>query len=50
VRRLLRRIEGGIYARLTAIPSDLYVDMESAHANMGPEFEGLQRHFSNAGN
>ena len=46
VRKLLRRVEGGVYARLTAIPCDVYVDVGPAPVGPLPDFEGPQRHFS----
>ena len=46
VRKLLRRVEGGVYARLTAIPDDPYRDVGPAPAAPLPDFDGPQRHFS----
>jgi hypothetical protein len=46
VRILLRRVEGGVYARLTAIPDDPYQDVGPAPFAPLSEFEGPQRHFS----
>ena len=47
VRKLLRRVEGGVYARLTAIPDDLYKDVgPEPVAALLSEFDGPQRHFS----
>jgi len=47
VRKILRRVEGGVYARLSAIPSDPYKDVGSEPvAPLLPEFDGPQRHFS----
>jgi hypothetical protein len=47
VRKILRRMEGGVYARLSAVPSDPYKDVgPEPVAAMLSEFEGPQRHFS----
>jgi len=47
VRKLLRRVEGGVYARLTAIPDDPYKDVgPEPVAALLSEFDGPQRHFS----
>ena len=46
VRKLLRRVEGGVYARLTAIPDDPYKDTGLGPVAPLPDFEGPQRHFS----
>jgi hypothetical protein len=46
VRALLRREEGGVYARLAAIPDDPYVDMGPEAVAPLPDFDGPQRHFS----
>ena len=46
VRKLLRRVEGGVYARLTAIPDDPYRDVGPEPAAPLPDFDGPQRHFS----
>ena len=46
-RRPSVKVEGGVYARLTAIPDDPYKDVgPEPVAALLPEFEGLQRHFS----
>ena len=46
MRRLLRRVEGGVYARLTAIPDDPYRDVGPEPVAPLPDFDGPQRHFS----
>ncbi len=46
VRKLLRRVEGGVYSRLTAIPDDPYRDVGPAPAGPLPDFDGPQRYFS----
>jgi hypothetical protein len=47
VRKILRRLEGGVYARLSAIPDDPYKDVgPEPVAPLLPEFDGPQRHFS----
>jgi hypothetical protein len=47
VRILLRRIHEGVYARLSAIPSDPYKDVgPEPVAALLPAFDGPQRHFS----
>ena len=46
VHKLLRRMEGGVYARLTAISSDPYFDGGPAPDAPLPDFEGPQQHFS----
>jgi hypothetical protein len=46
VRSLLRRVDGGVYVRLTAIPCDLYTDAGPMPAAPLSDFEGLQHHFS----
>ena len=46
MRKLLLRVDGGVYARLTAIPCDLYVDAGPEPVGPLPDFEGPQRHFS----
>jgi hypothetical protein len=47
VRKILRRMMGGVYARLSAIPSDPYKDVgPEPVAALLPAFDGPQRHFS----
>jgi hypothetical protein len=46
VRSLLRRVDGGVYARLTAIPDDPYVDMGPEAVAPLSDFDGPRRHFS----
>ena len=50
VRKIIRRVEGGVYARLSAIPSDPYKDVgPEPVAALLSEFAGPQRHFSDEG-
>jgi hypothetical protein len=46
VRSLLRRVEGGVYARLTAISCDPYMNVGPMPAAPLSDFEGPQHHFS----
>src|ERR1700722_13654887 len=50
VRKLLRRIEGGVYARITALVEETYAQtyQETGPQTEAPlpDFEGLQIHFS----
>jgi hypothetical protein len=46
VRKLLRRVKGGVYARLTAIPDDPYMDAGPMPVAPLSDFDGPQRHFS----
>jgi hypothetical protein len=46
VRKLLRRVEGGVYARLTAILDDPYMDAGPMPVAPLSDFDGPQRHFS----
>jgi hypothetical protein len=46
VRKLLVRMEGGVYARLTAIPCDSYMDAGPMPAAPLSDFAGPEHHFS----
>jgi hypothetical protein len=46
VRKLLRRVEGGVYVRLTAMPCDPHKDVGPAPDAPLPDFAGPQQEFS----